>query len=235
MFVTFVEDRPTSKTIHWATTAIILLNTFLCFKTVRSPDFMGILGHYGFIPAAPMRNYGLGFFTAVFLHSSWSQLVANMGFLFMFGRAVEERIGAVRFLAAYFLCTWAGQLVHLYFHSNGVLALVGASRAVTGMGILYLFFHPWGKMKWIFQFFGVPFLEIPSRTAYVMGLWAAMLGGMAFFPWSKLAWLTVPLNKLGWSLFTLVPTAGIAWHAHLGALAMGVLLYFLFPQKKGRS
>lgn len=233
MFITFVEDRPASKLFHWATMILILFNAFICFKTVRDPDFLGILGRYGFIPAAPFRN--VGFFTAVFLHSSWSQLVANMGFLFMFGRAVEERIGALRFLAVFFLCTWAGQLVHWYFHPNGVLALVGASRAVTGMGVLYLFFHPWGKMKWIFQFFGVPFLEIPSRTAYVLGLWGGMLAAMAFMPWSKLAWLTIPLNKLGWSLFTIIPTAGIAWHAHLGALAMGLCLYFLFPQKKGKS
>jgi membrane associated rhomboid family serine protease len=233
LFITFVEDTPASKKIPWANTALMLLNVLVCWQTLGRPDFMETLNHYGFIPVAPLRHYGIGIFTAPFLHSSWTQLVANMTFLFMFGKGVEERIGRSRYLMAYFLICFAGEAAQLYFKPTSALALIGASRAVTGLGIMYLFYYPWGRMKWIFSFFGVPLLELPSRTAFVLGLWGLVQFSLAFFPWSKLASTVSILSKFGGSIFTINPTAGIAWGAHLGALIAGVILYFLMPARKG--
>jgi len=232
VFITFVEDSPASKKIPWANTLLMFLNVFICWQTVGRPDFMEILNQYGFIPAAPFRHYGLGILTAPFLHSSWTQLVANMTFLFMFGKGVEERVGRSRYLTAYFLCCLAGEAAQWFFHPFGTLALIGASRAVTGLGVMYLFYFPWGKMKWIFSFFGVPLLELPSRTAYVMVLWGGVQAALAFLPWAKLASSMRILTKFSGSIFTVNPTAGIAWSAHLGALLMGVVLFFLMPEKK---
>jgi membrane associated rhomboid family serine protease len=232
MFVTFVEDTPASRKIPWANTLMIMLNVFVCWRTVGQPDFLETLGRWGFIPAGPFRHYGAGILTAPFLHTSWAQLIANMTFLFMFGKGVEERLGWRKYLAAYFLCSMAGQAVHWWFRPDSVLALVGASRAVSGLGVMYLLLYPWGRMKWIFSFFGVPFLEIPSRTAYVMLLWVVVQVGLAFLPWKEIL-LQVPLlSKLGASLFASKASAGIAWWAHLGALGMGFLLFLVFPRKK---
>ena len=232
MFITFVEDSPASKKIPWANTGLMVLNVLVCWFTLGRSDFMEILNRYGFIPVAPFLHGGIGILTAPFLHSSWTQLVANMTFLFMFGKGVEERVGRGRYLLAFFLCSWAGEAFHWYYHPTSTLALIGASRAVTGLGVMYLFYYPWGRMKWIFSFFGVPLLELPSRTAYVLGLWAAVQAALAFLPWSKLASTVKALSKLGGSVFTVNPTAGIAWDAHLGALVMGVVLFFLLPSKK---
>ncbi len=235
MFITFVDDNPASKKIPLANTTLILINILVCWKTLGRADFMDILNLYGFIPVVPLRHYGLGIFTAPFLHSSWTQLVANMTFLFMFGKGVEERIGSKRFLTAYFLCCFAGEASQMYFRPAGTLALIGASRAVTGLGVMYLFYYPWGRMKWILSFFGVPLLEFPSRTAYVLGLWGLVQFSLAFFPWSKVAPITSTLSKFGGSIFTINPTAGIAWGAHLGALVAGMVLFFLMPQKKSKG
>jgi membrane associated rhomboid family serine protease len=235
MFITFVDDNPASKKIPWANTLILVLNAVVCYQTLSRPDFLDILGRYGFIPAAPFRHMGIGIVTSLFLSTSWTQLVANTTFLFMFGKGVEETIGKKRYLAAYFLCGFAGEFAHWHFHPESTLALVGASRAVTGLGAMYLMLYPWGRMKWIFSFFGAPLLEMPSRTAYVMGLWALVQFALAFVPWAKMKWLVTPLSKLGGSVFTLYPTAGTAWDAHLGALVMGCCLFFLFPKSKKRG
>ncbi|HEY5038816.1 MAG TPA: rhomboid family intramembrane serine protease [bacterium] len=229
MFITFVDENPASKKIPWANTAILTLNIVICYKTLGRPDFTEILSHYGFIPA---RHLGIGFLTGPFLHSSWTQLVANMTFLFMFGKGVEEMMGRAKYLGAFSLCTFAGEVAHLYFHPHSVLPLIGASRAVTGLGILYLLLYPWGRMKWIFSFFGAPIIEIPSRTMFVMGLWAGVQAALAFIPWSKLTWLISYLSRLGGSVFTVNPTAGIAWDAHLGALVMGAVFFLVVPRRK---
>lgn len=231
MFVYFVEDSPASKKIAWANTAMIIFNTVVASLTINRPGFMQVLSQYGYIP---VRHLGIGILTGFFLQSSWAQLVTNMTFLYMFGKGVEERIGRKNYFIAYFVIGFASELAHWYFHPNGVFPLVGASRIVTGLGVMYLLMYPWGKMKWVFSFFGVPLIEIPSRTLFAMGFWAVVQALIAFFPWSKLAFLTDALSRHGISLFSLIPTAGIAWGAHLGALAAGLVLHFLMPQKKGK-
>ena len=231
MFITFVEDTPASKKIAWANTGMIVLNIAVTYFTLGRPDFNQILGHYGFIP---VRGVGIGLLTGFFLHSSWAQLVTNMTFLFMFGKGTEQRIGRLNYILAYLGIGSTSELVHWFFNHESTLPLVGASRIVTGLGVIYLLMYPWGKMKWVFSFFGAPILELPSRTLYVMGFWAVVQLALAFFPWSKLAFLFHALTRAGIALFTINPTAGTAWRAHLGAMAAGLVLHFLMPQKKGR-
>ena len=232
MFITFVDDTPASRKIPWANTLLLFLNALVCWNTLGRPDYPAILDRFGFIPA---RHLGPSVVTSLFLHTSWTQLVANMTFLFMFGKGVEERYGKGKYLLAYFLCGFAGEAVHAHFHPQGTLALVGASRVVTGMGMIYLLLFPWGRMKWIFSFFGAPLVEIPSRTLFVMGLWGLVQAALAFLPWSKLAAAVHVLSKFGGSVFTINPTAGTAWDAHLGALVMGAAFFLFAPRKGGRK
>ena len=231
MFVTFVEDTPASKKIPWANTLMIILNAVVAYLTINRPGFLQVLDHYGYIP---VRHLGIGALTGFFLHSSWAQLVTNMTFLYMFGKGVEQRLGKKNYLIAYFVIGGASELAHWYFHREGVYPLIGASRIVTGLGVIYLLLYPWGKMKWFFSFFGVPLFEIPSRTIFTMGFWAAVQAVISFFPWSKITFLTNALSRHGISLFSIIPTAGPAWDAHLGALVAGVALHFLMPHKKSK-
>lgn len=232
MFITFVEDTPASKHIAWTNMAVIILNMVVALKTINRPGFLEVLGHYGFIP---VRGVTLGLLTGPFVHSSWAQLLTNMTFLYMFGKGVEQRLGKLNYLIAYCVIALTSEGVHWYFNPHSPLPLVGASRIVTGLGVIYLLMYPWGKMKWVFNFFGAPILEIPSRTLWVMVLWAAVQAAITFTPWAKLSFLVHFLASFGLSLFTLIPTAGTAWHAHLGAVATGVALHFLMPQGKAKG
>src|SRR3974390_3537913 len=112
---------------------MIVLNVVGAYLTISRPDFLPLLGNYGFIP---VRGFCVGLVTGFFLHSSWAQLVANMAFLYMFGKGVEQRIGWKNYLGAYFLIGLASEFTHWYFHRLSVSPLVGASRIVTGLGVM---------------------------------------------------------------------------------------------------
>ena len=232
MFVTFVEDSPASRKMAWINMAMIILNVVIALKTINRPGFSVVLGDYGFIP---VRHLGISVLTGLFLHSSWAQLLTNMTFLFMFGKGVEQRLGRMNYLIAYLVVGWASEFAYWYFHRYGTVPLVGASRIVTGLGVIYLLLYPWGKMKWIFSFFGAPLFEIPSRTIFVMVLWGGVQAAFAYIPWSDFTFLKRLLGAFGLSLFSLIPTAGIAWSAHLGALAAGVVLHFVLRRRPAQG
>jgi membrane associated rhomboid family serine protease len=61
----------------------------------------------------------------MFLHGGWMHLVFNMWALWIFGPAVEDRLGPVRFLVFYLLVGVAASLAH---------ALVNAASAVPALG-----------------------------------------------------------------------------------------------------
>jgi membrane associated rhomboid family serine protease len=41
----------------------------------------------------------LSWFTSMFMHASWSQILGNMWFLALFGKNVEDAFGHLRYLA----------------------------------------------------------------------------------------------------------------------------------------
>jgi membrane associated rhomboid family serine protease len=225
LFITFTEDTPAPKRPPIGNTLMIILNIALAFNTLGRPDFVQILDRFAFIPA---RHLSYTLVTGLFLHSSWAQLVANLTFLYMFGRGVEREWGTGRYFLSYLACGIAGEFTHRYFHPDGVLAFVGASRVVTGMGIVYLLHYPWGRMKWYITFFGAPVVEFPSRTIYTMVLWVGIQAAMAFVPWYRLSEWFPALNHIWGPLLTIHPTAGTAWIAHLGAALTGLILFLYF-------
>src|SRR5512139_2377354 len=51
--------------------------------------------------------------TSMFLHGGWLHLISNVWALFIFGDNVEDRLGALRYLAFYFLCGIVAGLVQV--------------------------------------------------------------------------------------------------------------------------
>lgn len=52
------------------------------------------------------------FLTNIFLHAGWLHLILNMWTLWIFGPAVEDRLGPVRFALFYLFCGLAAGLAH---------------------------------------------------------------------------------------------------------------------------
>jgi membrane associated rhomboid family serine protease len=142
----------------------------------------------------------------MFLHGGWGHLGGNMLFLWIFGDNIEHRIGHLRFIVFYFVCGLAAGLAHIVFNSGSMIPTVGASGAISGVlgGYLILF---------------------PRNRVYVM-TW----GGVAAVPAVLMLGLWILLqfvNGFG-SVANTPETGGVAYLAHIGGFAAGMVLAPLF-------
>jgi membrane associated rhomboid family serine protease len=84
--------------------------------------------------------WGVSWFTAMFMHGSWSHILGNMWFLAIFGKNVEDAFGRVRYAALYVvggLVATATQTTMTLMGGTAVDArvpLLGASGAIAVVG-----------------------------------------------------------------------------------------------------
>jgi membrane associated rhomboid family serine protease len=168
-----------------------------------------IVAGFGVVPAVlfgtealpgglPFVPEPLTLLTSLFLHGSLVHLVGNMLFVWVFGDNVEDAMGHGRFLAFYLVCGAAAGLAHAYSDPESTRPLIGASGAVAGVVAAYLLLYPRVKL-WGLFLGGIP-LRVPARWA--IGLWLVL------------------------QLFAAVMNSdeGVAWYAHLGGFAAGLVL-----------
>jgi membrane associated rhomboid family serine protease len=112
-------------------------------------------------------------FTSMFLHGGWLHLLGNMLYLWIFGRAVENALGPLRFLLFYFLCGALAGLVQAAIDPGAEVPMVGASGAIAGVLGAYLVLYPFGHVFvffWIIIFFRI--IAVPAIL--LLGLWFLM-------------------------------------------------------------
>src|SRR5215210_8727510 len=83
------------------------------------------------------------FISYMFVHAGLLHLLANMLMLFVFGTAVESRMGSRNFLAYYLFCGVGAAVFSLLL--AGIMpvgAFVGASGAVLGVAVAFAMFWP---------------------------------------------------------------------------------------------
>jgi len=156
----------------------------------------------------------LPFLTMMFLHGGWLHLILNMWTLWLFGPAVEDRLGHGRYLAFYLACGVAAALVHGVFNPNSTVPAVGASGAIAGVLGSYLHLFPWARIIILVPILFIPlFFELPAFL-YV-GFWFLMqiLQGTAE--------LLMPAKG-----------GGVAWWAHIGGFVAGLVFASLMRQPK---
>lgn len=156
----------------------------------------------------------LNIFTCMFLHGGWGHLLGNMLYLWIFGNNVEDRLGPLLFLVFYLATGLVGNLAHTLFDS-GVVPLVGASGAISGLmgGYLLLFPH-----------------------ARVLALVPA---GWYWFTVKLPAWIFLGVYVVLQNAFPVlggfVGAAGqrsaVAYLAHLGGFVGGMAFIHLFPHR----
>ncbi len=97
---------------------------------------------FGFVPLLALaRPWTV--VTYLFLHAGLLHLAFNLLALFMFGPAVEERLGGRAFIGYYFLCGVGGAaLTYALMLFRPVGLVVGASAAVYGVMLAFAWFWP---------------------------------------------------------------------------------------------
>jgi membrane associated rhomboid family serine protease len=151
-------------------------------------------------------------FTSMFVHAGLLHLGGNMLYLWIFGGCIEDIVGHGRFLALYLLCGIAGAAVQIAADPGSEIPVVGASGAIAGILAAYMVMFPTARIvTLVFLLVFVRLVPIPALL--VVGIW-----------------LLIQLINAG----QLVP-GGVAWFAHLGGFAAGLILIVTFRRRRIRG
>lgn len=162
-----------------------------------------------FHPTSPVVYLTL--ISSMFLHGGIAHILGNMLFLWVFADNIEDRIGHVKFIFFYLICGIAGALLHAVTAVSSRVPMVGASGAISGVLGAYILFFPRARILAL-----VP-MGFFMRTAYLPAFF--FLG----------FWI---LYQVLLGLFSLGAGTGVAYFAHIGGFAAGLLL--VLPFKFGR-
>jgi membrane associated rhomboid family serine protease len=144
--------------------------------------------------------------TSMFIHGGVLHIAGNMLYLFIFGAAVEYRLGSVRYLIFYFAAGIAAALATVWIAPESTVPVIGASGAIAGVLGAYFIFYPRGRILTILPIFiFIQFIEIPA-VVYLL-FWFAIQ-------------LYAGLEQSGRE----AAMGGVAWWAHVGGFMFGVAL-----------
>ena len=162
------------------------------------------------LPADPQRII-LTIFTAMFMHGGWLHFGFNMWFLWIFGGNIEDRLGHGFYAIFYLFCGVCAAGLQTLLDIGSDTPMIGASGAIAGVLGAYLIAYPWARVLTLLPiFFFWQFIEIPAL--FFLGLWFVM----QFFS--------------GWASIAQVQEGGVAYWAHVGGFAAGVLIMLVLKR-----
>ena len=154
--------------------------------------------------------------TSMFLHGSWSHLIGNGLFLWVFGNNIEDSMGPFRFLVFYLLCGTMAVAVHVAVDPASAVPTVGASGAISGIMGAYLLLYPKARVNILFFF--LVFIRVVPVPA-----WMALLWWFGFQVITGLPQLSPMRPDV---------SGGVAVWAHIGGFIAGLLLIKVFENRE---
>jgi membrane associated rhomboid family serine protease len=148
--------------------------------------------------------------TSMFLHGGWMHLGGNMLYLWIFGDNLNKVMGQVRYFLFYMVCGLAAGLAHIAFNSGSGVPSVGASGAISGVLGGYMVLFPRNRVRVMMRG------GITAVPAYVMlGLW-------------------ILIQIVSGAMDQGGEGGGVAFMAHIGGFAAGLVLVKLFAAGRAR-
>jgi len=160
----------------------------------------------------------LGIFTSLFLHAGWLHIIGNMLYLWIFGNNVEDRMGRLPYLVFYLVGGVVAALAQVVIAPESKDPLVGASGAIAAALGAYLVLFPGARiLSLVFLGFFYQLLQVPA--VLILGFWFVLqlISGAA---------------SLG---PTTAQEGGVAFFAHIGGFALGVVVGLLLRARGSDS
>jgi membrane associated rhomboid family serine protease len=154
-------------------------------------------------------------FTSMFMHGSLLHLGGNMLFLWIFGNNIEDSMSEVRFVAFYLLGGLVAVGAQVLVDPSAAVPTVGASGAIAAVLGAYALLYPRARVitvVFIIIFFTI--IELPALL--VLGVWI-------------LIQLWLGASDLGSQ--TAGGGGGVAYFAHIGGFAFGLIAIKLFANR----
>jgi membrane associated rhomboid family serine protease len=153
------------------------------------------------------------FVTSAVLHGSFGHVGFNLLFLWIFGDNVEDRFGHVGYACFYLLGAFAAGAVHVAANPASLIPTVGASGAIAAVMGAYFLLYP---RAWVTSIVP-PFFWIQFRVPALLYL---------------AVWFGMQLYMGRSSLEAAGGSAGVAWWAHAGGFAFGLLAIVLLGRRR---
>jgi hypothetical protein len=143
------------------------------------------------------KDVWLAVVVSMFLHGGVLHLAGNMWFLWVFGNNVEDRLGKVGFALFYLAGGVAATAAHIAVDGSSTVLVVGASGAIAAVMGAYMVWFPNVPVRTAVIMFFITVVDVPAK--WVLGFWFVL------------------------QFFT-DPNQGVAWMAHVGGFAFGVVV-----------
>jgi rhomboid family protein len=193
------------------TTAIILVNALAFVLELQGGE--PFVTRWSVVPAdITAGHHWITLLTALFMHASWSHIIGNMLFLWVFGPEIEDAMGPPRYLAFYLLGGLIAMLAQVAAGPSSTVPNLGASGAIAAVMGAFLITYPRDKIRTVL------IILVFVRVTFVP---AALLIGL---------WFLVQLVSVGTVATT--QTGGVAYLAHIGGIVFGALTARLFENPR---
>jgi membrane associated rhomboid family serine protease len=219
-----LKDNIPAKNFPSVNIGLIVLNSvFFIYQMSYGYEFDQLIFTLGFIPARFIAQHGDNFlnptgylpvFSSMFMHANLIHLVSNMWMLWIFGDNVEDCMGHGRYFLFFLLCGMASVFAQTVSNPQSAIPMIGASGAISGVLGAYFLTYPQARILTL-----VPIVII----FYIIELPAYFFLGF----WFVLQFIQGSL----YSLNSQTVGGGVAWWAHVGGFAGGVLLLQVFKCK----
>jgi rhomboid family protein len=211
-----LRDVIPSRTVPFITITIIVINALAWFvELAQGPRQLNqFLYVYGVVPG----NFHLAtLVTSMFLHGSWSHIIGNMLYLWIFGDNVEDRCGHGRFVVFYLLCGFAAGFGQILMNPGSMVPTIGASGAIAGVMGAYFVLYPHSRVLTFIPFPLFDVVEVPA--IFLLGFW----------------FLMQLFNAGAVAASAGTGGGGVAFAAHVVGFVVGLGGIFLFRKREPRQ
>jgi len=215
-----IRDKNPSGTFPYITIGIIVINVLIFLYELSLDSGLGEfimkyavlplkIKHYSQDPDLTFTSISFPFVSSMFLHGGFIHLIGNMWYLWIFGDNIEDKLGHFKFFGFYILCGIIASSVHVLFNSQSDIPCIGASGAIAGVLGAYMVTFPYARIVTVIPLFVfLQVIELPAMV--VLGFWFVI----QFFNGAT-------------SITASTSGAGVAWWAHIGGFAAGIIIFYI--------
>ena len=212
------DDNRGRQSTAWVNYALIAVNVlvFLYELALGNNGLNTFFARWGATPAEITAGHAwYTLLTCMFLHGGWLHIGGNMLFLWVFGDNVEDVMGHVSYLIFYLLVGVLASLSQIVIDPHSTIVTIGASGAISGVLAAYMVLFPKGRIMSLI-FLGIFITRVFLPAWIMIGYWIVLqiIAGIGSFG--------IGAANAG----------GVAYFAHIGGFIAGLILVWVFRNKK---
>ncbi|HSN69183.1 MAG TPA: rhomboid family intramembrane serine protease [Thermoanaerobaculia bacterium] len=212
--------------IPWVTRTMTVVLLAVFAAQLASPRIgEALIRVFGFVPARLFNPSLFGYsileaaitlVSSIFLHGGFVHLAGNLVYLWVFGGAVEERVGHAPFALIYVAGGVAGSLMHAVLFPDSAIPSIGASGCIAAILGAFLALYPSEPIVTL----------IPLIVSWIL----VEVPGLVLLP----IWFALQFANGVMAIDSARGTeevAGVAWWAHIGGFTYGLVVGLIYRRR----